>query len=305
MKLSAADYTMAGRIVAGLIAQSDLSDSEFMRVDCAPRSTLGDGRISASDWTQVGRYVVGLDAPQAAGGPARPVTSLKASSDIIEASYYKAASGIRTVWISSTNESAGSLASVPVMLDAQGNENTIGFSLQFDTNLLAYANCVSGNLPAQTSLILNTNLSAKGTIGILLALPAGQNLTAGTYQLCVFNVRVATNIGSASSANLSFGDVPVIRELASSDVDILSALFVNGTVAFGSQAAVLSGMSMYGGFTISGVIGKSYQIQYSEPLTPGSWTTIATVQLTQTPQLWVDTSASATSKRFYQAVLLP
>ena len=305
MKLSAADYTMVGRIVAGLVAQSDLSESEFMRVDCAPRASLGDGKISASDWTQTGRYVLGLDAPQAAGGPARPVTSLKASSDIVEVHDYKTGSGARAVWIASTNGTAGSTVSVPVMLDARGNENTIAFSLQFAPALLTDISCAVGNLPAGASLILNTNRSEEGKLGILLALPTGQNVTSGTYQLCVFNARIAPNIGSASSASLWFGDVPIIRELVSADVDVLTTQFAAGAVTFASDAAVLGNTEMYAGFTISGVIGKSYQIEYSEPLTPGSWTTLATAQLTQSPQLWVDTTATTNRFRLYRAALLP
>jgi hypothetical protein len=40
----------------------------YMKIDCAPRTTKGDGLIDLSDWVQAGRFIVGLDIPQPAGG---------------------------------------------------------------------------------------------------------------------------------------------------------------------------------------------------------------------------------------------
>ena len=45
---------LVGRFVAGL--ESPDVGSEFQRADCAPRDTLGDGRMSIIDWAQAGRY---------------------------------------------------------------------------------------------------------------------------------------------------------------------------------------------------------------------------------------------------------
>ena len=57
---------------------------------------------------------------------------------------------------------------------------------------------------------------------------------------------------------------------------------------------------------LSGLVGRNYQIQSSDGLTAGStsWRTNATLQLTNTPYIWMDTTAT-NSARFYRGVLLP
>jgi len=56
---------------------------------------------------------------------------------------------------------------------------------------------------------------------------------------------------------------------------------------------------------ISGLVGRKYQIQSTDALGGGnSWRTNATLQLTNTPYIWTDTTAT-NSARFYRGVLLP
>jgi len=57
---------------------------------------------------------------------------------------------------------------------------------------------------------------------------------------------------------------------------------------------------------LSGLVGRNYQIQSADALTPGSsnWRTNTTLQLTNTPFVWTDTTAPNTA-RFYRGVLLP
>jgi hypothetical protein len=57
---------------------------------------------------------------------------------------------------------------------------------------------------------------------------------------------------------------------------------------------------------ISGLVGRNYQIQSVDVLTSGSsnWRTNATLQLTNTPYIWTDATAT-NSARFYRGVLLP
>lgn len=57
---------------------------------------------------------------------------------------------------------------------------------------------------------------------------------------------------------------------------------------------------------ISGLVGRNYQIQSADILTSGSinWRTNATLQLTNTPYVWTDATAT-NSQRFYRAALLP
>jgi hypothetical protein len=77
-------------------------------------------------------------------------------------------------------------------------------------------------------------------------------------------------------------------------------------ITFNPQPQVVSGANLgiatYAGVTISGAVGRTYQIQSSPDLS--NWTTRATVLLPSSPYLWIDQNPIAGNK-FYQAILLP
>jgi hypothetical protein len=62
------------------------------------------------------------------------------------------------------------------------------------------------------------------------------------------------------------------------------------------------GIGTFAGVTITGTVGRTYQIQASPDI--NTWTTRATVLLTSSPYLWVDQNPVSGNK-FYRAVLLP
>jgi hypothetical protein len=66
-------------------------------------------------------------------------------------------------------------------------------------------------------------------------------------------------------------------------------------------------IGLYAGVTINGAIGKTFGIQYTTDLSTPNWTTAATVTLTNSVQLWVDTSVNVSggTRRFYRVVALP
>ena len=64
------DWVKVGRIVAGLDPLPVGVD--FMKADCAPRSTFGNGVLSITDWVQAGRYAAGLDPGTPVAGPTGP-----------------------------------------------------------------------------------------------------------------------------------------------------------------------------------------------------------------------------------------
>jgi hypothetical protein len=77
-------------------------------------------------------------------------------------------------------------------------------------------------------------------------------------------------------------------------------------ITFNPQPQVVSGANLgigtFAGVTITGIVGRTYQIQSSPDM--NTWTTRATVLLTLSPYLWIDQKPIAGNK-FYQAVLLP
>jgi len=77
-------------------------------------------------------------------------------------------------------------------------------------------------------------------------------------------------------------------------------------ITFNPQPQVVSGANLsigtFAGLTITGVVGRTYQIQASPDLS--AWNTVATALLTSSPYLWIDQNPVSGNK-FYRAVLLP
>ena len=77
-------------------------------------------------------------------------------------------------------------------------------------------------------------------------------------------------------------------------------------ISFNPQPQVVTGANLgigtFAGITITGAVGRTYQIQSSPDL--NTWTTRATLLLTSSPYLWIDQNPIAGNK-FYQALLLP
>jgi hypothetical protein len=77
-------------------------------------------------------------------------------------------------------------------------------------------------------------------------------------------------------------------------------------IAFDPQPQVVSGANLsigtFAGLTISGVVGRTYQVQSSPNM--NAWTTRATLLLNSSPYIWIDQNPVAGNK-FYRAFLLP
>jgi hypothetical protein len=77
-------------------------------------------------------------------------------------------------------------------------------------------------------------------------------------------------------------------------------------ISFNPQPQVVSGANLsigtFAGLTITGVVGRTYQIQASPDLS--AWNTVATILLTSSPYLWIDQNP-VNGNKFYRALLLP
>lgn len=240
--ITIADWVQIGRFVAGL--ENPEAGGEFQRVDCAPHATLGDGRVSITDWVQAGRYAVGLDPVQVAAGPTVPTVALSPSS--LEATSQAGVS--RTIHAVNSVFRRGQVAQLPVELEAQGNENAISFSLNFDPAQLSFLDANVGGSINGAALHVNSSQAKNGKIGIALALPAGQTFAVGAQAL--LNVRFIPRGGANETVtSVSFGDQLLSREVA--DLNALSIpniTFQDATVSItGSAVAVVSAASYLGG----------------------------------------------------------
>lgn len=244
--LSIEDWSRLAQIVAGLVKPADAS--EFARADCAPIETLGDGVLAASDWTQAGRYAAGIDSPRPTGGPTQSASSpsllsedtldgeagsIATSSEDSDADNRpsRRLAGVRVerrLEAGSVRVQPSAVASVPIRLHAAGDENTAGFTVVMDPTRVRFLGAHRGSgLNNDSTLILNTNQTSRGRLGVLLARPAGTQFTAGAHEV----LRVDVELLGAQPATLGFGDTVVRSEIVSKDARVLATTYVSSQLA--------------------------------------------------------------------------
>jgi len=223
--VTVADWVQIGLFIAN--PGSVNPGSEFQRADCAPLATNGDGQLTMADWVQAGRFAAALDPIPTAAGQSTPVSSILASIP------YRTA--LRNLNEPAMNRSVPAsirlLASerqAIVMIDSTGEENAVGFSLTFDKTKWRIVSVVRG-ADTEGALFNTSNLkTAENSVGIGVALKAGQTWQPGERQLAI--VTFAPMVGSAEEIpELAFADFPIAREIVSEKASPLFASFkVNG-----------------------------------------------------------------------------
>lgn len=268
-KVTIADWTQTGRFVASLDAVTD--GSEFQRADGAPRTTLGDGRLTIADWVMAGRYAAGLDQPVAAGGPSIPLPAATSAGAAVKIYNESGADG--HLWQTVSSEQTGRAIRVRpdlfsrgrdnelvVELVSQGNENAIGFSIVYDTTQLSFVRATLGADGAGATLNINTSQQTSGRIGIGLALPTNQTFQAGVRQV----VRMVFTVPQASAFNattVSFGDLPVSREVVDSLANIVTSGYQAGEIRFDPPVELIPAITKLNPSTITaGGAGTSVEV---------------------------------------------
>lgn len=136
----------------------------------------------------------------------------------------------RVFRVASTSGFAGDTVTLPVELVAQGNENAFGFSINFATNQLAFLGAVAGSNALGMQFNVNTNQAGSGRVGLAAALPFGTAFSAATQQVAQLTFRVSTGLVAGASAPVTFGDLPIAREVSDSAANIVTAAYVDGEV---------------------------------------------------------------------------
>lgn len=237
--VSTADWVQVGRFVSGLDETSD--GSEFQRADVAPKNTLGDGRLTIADWVLAGRYASGLEGVIAAGGASEPVAALGGSGVAFVKNETGPASGTeedqqqtRGIRVVPVTFVRGQENIAIVELNSLGNENAIGFSVNFDTTQLNFVGATLGVDAQGAALNVNVLQLNLGRIGIGIALPSGQTFANGTRQI----LRLAFNVPASSSVNsttIGFGDLPITREVVDATANVLPTTYTAGVVTLDPQ----------------------------------------------------------------------
>jgi hypothetical protein len=226
------DWTQVGRFTVGLDAPAD--GSEFQRADCAPKATLGDGRLTIADWVMAGRYAAGLETAAAAGGPSAAVSSLMAAEKKMSRSVASRLAEseqlqTRAVSVVPAVFNRGLENVLSIALNSLGNENGVGFSLNFDPTQLNFARATLGADAAGAILNVNPAQVALGRLGVGLALPSGQTFQTGVRQILTVTF-IVPQTSSVNSTTVSFGDQPILKEIADVNANLLPATFAPGEI---------------------------------------------------------------------------
>ncbi|HEX8247288.1 MAG TPA: Calx-beta domain-containing protein [Pyrinomonadaceae bacterium] len=195
----------------------------------ATTTTDADGRFSFPNLAPNGNYSV---TPAAFGFTFNPLNRQYSnlSGNVENANFTATAAPSRQLRIIGGNAAPGQNINVVVELVAQGDENSAGFSLNFDSGVLSNPQTVLGAGALSAMLIVNDSQAGNGKLGILLALPAGQSFSAGTKQLLTITFNTAaTNIFSSPVA---FGNIPIVKQVVNTNADPLPTNYLDGAVTF-------------------------------------------------------------------------
>ncbi len=140
--------------------------------------------------------------------------------------------GTSTLVLPQTNILPGATLTFAVRLEAQGDENALGFSLAFDSARLQFLGAARAAAMSNAVLNLNTNQAAAGKLGVALALPAGASLGAGTMEAVLLTFGAASN--ASGMAPISFSDQPVAREVSDAQANPLLAVYDDGAILVGA-----------------------------------------------------------------------
>ncbi len=285
--VSLSDWSQVGRFAAGL---NDFSNTcEFIRADCAPRP-CGNGSITIADWVQAGRYAIGLDLlVSPCGGPGPdPVP---------------AAQGTRTLAVTDMMIGPGQTNCLQILLNAQGDENAAGFSLNFETNLLTFVSASLGRGASNALLNLNRNDLSRGRVGLAMALPTGQTLPAGQQLIAEICFRAADSAESVSTS-VTIVDLPIGREVVDAFAYPLATFYQHGTV-FLTSGVAFDAIADLGGrqvrLRLIGPPGRALELQRSSDLV--QWTKIADIPNPAGLVEYTDTVPTSSRQSFYRAAL--
>ena len=135
----------------------------------------------------------------------------------------------RRVRFGQTTVSPGNSVTIPVLLDALGNENGVSFSFTYDTTKLSNPVVTLGTDAAGATLFANNG--TPGSVGVTLVKPSGQTFgAAGTKQ--IVNVQFNTATNTSANTALTFTNSPVTRSVNDVNANPLQSQFINGTVVF-------------------------------------------------------------------------
>ncbi len=152
---------------------------------------------------------------------------------------------VRSVRIASASGAPGETARTPIVIDAQGDEVGIQFTVSYNPALLADPRVEPGSDAVNNQFFeVNNSQAAQGRLGIILLLR--NPLPAGARQIAILSFRVAANATQGQSATVAFGNEPTRQRVIDANASTLNANYVSGTVTVARSVASVSAASFSG-----------------------------------------------------------
>jgi hypothetical protein len=129
-----------------------------------------------------------------------------------------------TVSLGGGEGSAGLPIEVPVLLRANGDENSVSFSLRFDPQQLIFDTVELGTDAGDAFLLPNLSQVAEGILGVALALPADTVFPEGDLEILKLRFGTGTRPGSTY---LSFADQPIRLLISGIHAEPINSRFEN------------------------------------------------------------------------------
>jgi hypothetical protein len=166
----------------------------------------------------------------AAGGPVTITLSLPTDTGTASAmASVTVVSSTRFVQALPTNVAAGGFLTIPIDLQAQGNENRVSFSLSLDPVLFVTPQFVLGSDAGNGTLNTIYLEETRGRYGITIILPPGETFEAGLREVLLVQAVVAAGTGG-TTATVSFIDQPTIRRIDDPSGFSVGSAYLHGIV---------------------------------------------------------------------------
>jgi NHL repeat len=162
---------------------------------------------------------------------------------------------------------------------------------------------------------IGTNATLSGYLQLACDLLGNIYAAEGSFIRKITPEGRVTTLAGGLYGEFADGEGPAARfyQAGALAVDAAGRLWIADTgnqrirrVSFSTVPTTGFSLNMYAGLSITGMLGRSYRIEFTGSLAESNaWTPASFITLTSSPTLWFDADSPNRQNRFYRAVLLP
>ena len=136
----------------------------------------------------------------------------------------------RVVRLANADGVIGGLALVPLSIHAQGDENVLSATVNFDPAVIHQPAATLSDLLSGAVMEVDDSESAAGKLGLRVALPPGGVFAEGSNVVATVVFEVVASAADASVTQVTLGNVPTVRETRNLGLQKLPTVFQGGVV---------------------------------------------------------------------------